>query len=108
MDDPLRTERLWLALAIATWWLLAVGGEAEAELPAATLPLVPGATRRQEHGWRLVGIFRRGWNLLLAALLNHHPLPQGRGCPEPWPALLAVSDDRPTDPEGDNERNLHL
>lgn len=108
MDDPSRAERLWLALAIATWWLLSVGGEAEALLPAATLPPVPGAARRQGHGWRLVGIFRRGWNLILAALLNHHPLPQGRGCPEPWPVLLAVSDGLPTDPQGDNERNLHL
>ena len=108
MDDPIRAERLWLAIAIATWWLLAVGGEAEAELPAATLLPVPGAARRQEHGWRWVGIFRRGWNLILAALLNHHPLPQGRGCPEPWPAPLAVSDGLSTDPEGDNERNLHL
>ena len=46
--------------------------------------------------------------IILAALLNHHPLPQGRGCPEPWPALLAVGDGLPTDPDGDNERNLHL
>ncbi|HYQ91296.1 MAG TPA: transposase, partial [Candidatus Competibacteraceae bacterium] len=108
MDDPTRAERLWLAIAIATWWLLSVGGEAEAELPAATLPPVPGAARRQERGWRVVGIFRRGWTLIMAALLNQHPLPPGRGCPEPWPALLTVSDGLPTDPEGDNERNLHL
>jgi hypothetical protein len=108
MDAPIRAERRWLAIAIATWWLLSVGGEAEAALPAATLPPVLGAARRQGHGWRVVGIFRHGWNLILAALLTHHPLPQGRGCPEPWPALRPVSDGLPTDPEGDNERNLHL
>jgi hypothetical protein len=28
MADPARAERLWLAIAIATWWLLSVGGEA--------------------------------------------------------------------------------
>ena len=108
MDDPLRAERLWLAIAIATWWLLSVGGEAEAQLPVATVPPIPGAARRQGHGWRWVGIFRRGWNLILAARLNPHPLPQGRGCPEPWPAFLAVGDGLPADPEGNNERNLHL
>ena len=99
-DAPSRAERRGLALAIATWWLLSVGGEAEAARPAAPGPPLPGAARRQGHGWRVVGMFRRGWNLLLAALLNHHPLPPGRGYPEPWPALLAVSDGRPTDPEG--------
>jgi hypothetical protein len=31
MDDPARAERLWMATAIATGWLLSVGGEAEAE-----------------------------------------------------------------------------
>src|SRR5512134_4065652 len=50
MDDPTRAERLWLAIALATWWLLAVGGEAEAELPAATFRPVPGAARRQGQG----------------------------------------------------------
>jgi hypothetical protein len=29
MDDPARAERLWMAIAIATWWLLSVGGEAK-------------------------------------------------------------------------------
>ncbi len=33
MIDPNRAERRWLAIAIATWWLLSVGGEAEATLP---------------------------------------------------------------------------
>jgi hypothetical protein len=31
MDDPARAERLWMAIAIATWWLLSVGGEVEAQ-----------------------------------------------------------------------------
>ena len=79
MNDPARAERLWLALALATWWVLSVGGEAEAELPAATLPPVPGTARRQGRHWRLVGTFRRGWNLILAALLNQQPVLPGRG-----------------------------
>lgn len=85
MEDPARAERLWLALALATWWLLSVGGEAEADLPTPTLPLIPGSPRRQLHGWRLISIFRQGWNLIIAALLNHQILPVGHGIPEPWP-----------------------
>ena len=46
MEDPARAERLWLALALATWWLLSVGGEAEATLAPETLPPVPGAKAR--------------------------------------------------------------
>jgi hypothetical protein len=92
MEDPARAERLWLALALATWWLLSVGGEAEAALPTATLPPMPGAARRQGKGWRLIGVFRRGWNLIMAALLTHQPLPMGQGAPEPWPVLPAGSE----------------
>ena len=87
MEDPARAERLWLALALATWWLLSVGGEAEAALPVETLPPMPGAARRQ--GWRPIGVFRRGWSLIMAALLTHQPLPLARGAPEPWPIMPA-------------------
>ncbi len=87
MNDPARAERLRLAIALATWWLLSVGGEAEADLPEATLLPLPGAARQSRRGWRLMGIFRRGWYLILAALLNHQPLPFAYGRPEAWPTL---------------------
>jgi len=87
MDDPGRAGRLWLAIAIATWWLLSVGGEAEAEVVAATFPPVPGSPRQQGRRWRLVGIFRHGWALIVSALLGRQPLPFGHGRPEPWPTL---------------------
>jgi hypothetical protein len=87
MDDPARAERLWLAIAIATWWLLSVGGEAEAERAASTFPPVPGSPRQQGRRWRWVGIFRHGWSLIMAALFNHQVLPLGQGYPEPWPSL---------------------
>ena len=42
MEDPRRASRLWLAIAVATLWVLAVGGEAEAQaqlgLPAGVPP----------------------------------------------------------------------
>jgi hypothetical protein len=52
MTDPARAERLWLAIAIATWWLLSVGGEAEAAIPTTTFPSVPGSPRQQGRRWR--------------------------------------------------------
>ncbi|MBT9096125.1 hypothetical protein KFZ76_19570 [Methylovulum psychrotolerans] len=94
MDDPARAERLWMAIAIATWWLLSVGGEAEA---GADTPLdikepsVPGAARRQGKRWRMVGIFQHGWSLIVAALLNHQLLPVKPGRPEAWPGLTEIN-----------------
>jgi len=94
MDDPARAERLWMAMAIATWWLLSVGGEAEAQADTPldiTTPSVPGAVRRRGKRWRLVGIFQRGWSLIVAALLNHQLLPLKPGRPEGWPSLPEIN-----------------
>ena len=90
MRDPQRAARLWLAVAVATLWLLSVGGMAEDTLPVSTLlPLAdadgPPARPRQATQLRLVSIFRQGWLTILVALLNHRCLPQGRFVPEPWP-----------------------
>ncbi len=87
---PARTERLWMAIAIATWWLLSVGGEAEAQADTPLdiiKPSVPGAVRRRGKRWRIVGIFQHGWSLIIAALLNHQLLPVKSGRPEAWPRL---------------------
>jgi hypothetical protein len=104
MTDPERASRLWLAVAVATLWLLSVGGEAElldATVPASTLPDVTQALalgRRQRRATRLrvVSVFRRGLALIWAALLNRTPLPTGRFVPEPWPTVLGVGHARPT------------
>jgi Transposase DDE domain len=92
MTQPERAARLWLAVAVATLWLLSVGGEADATILASTVPdvtaLVPEPLRtRRATRLRLVSVFRRGWNLILVALLDHAPLPMGRFVPEPWPAV---------------------
>jgi hypothetical protein len=89
MTDPQRAARLWLAVAVATLWLLSVGGRAEDALPARTLlPLgegdCPPARARRATQLRLVSICRQGWITILVALLNHRRLPQGRFVPEPW------------------------
>jgi len=88
MTDPTRAARLWLAVAIATLWLLRVGGEAEqaaATVPPVLGPPVAHRTRRATR-LRLVACFRLGWQCLLAAMLNHASLPHGRFWPDPWPA----------------------
>jgi hypothetical protein len=90
MSDPQRAARLWLAVAVATLWLLSVGGMAEDTVPESTLlPLGDGdgppARARRATQLRLVSIFRQGWITILVALLNHRRLPRGRFIPEPWP-----------------------
>ncbi|MGH8060328.1 MAG: transposase [Candidatus Entotheonellia bacterium] len=95
MTQPARAARLWLAVAVATLWLLSVGGEAEETIPMSTLLDVTDALasqRRQRRATRLrlVSIFRRGWITILVALLNHDPLPLGAFLPEPWPRVPAL------------------
>jgi hypothetical protein len=90
MTDPERAARLWVAVAVATVWLLSVGGEADEGIPPSTLLDLPAAlagarrTRRATR-LRLVSVFRRGWITILVALLNRGRLPLGRFRPEPWP-----------------------
>jgi len=98
MSAPDRAARLWLAVAVATLWLLSVGGEADATIPASTLLDVTGwcperpRTRRATR-LRLVSVFRQGWVRLLVALLRQEPLPEGRLVPEPWPAVPPLAGD---------------
>jgi hypothetical protein len=100
MTQPDRAARLWLAVAVATLGRLSVGGEADATVPASTVldvtALVPQLPRtREATRRRVVRVFRRGWNLLLVAGLDHAPLPLGRFVPEPWPAV-PVPEEAPT------------
>src|SRR5262245_58136236 len=103
MIKPERAARLWRAVAVATLWLLSVGGEADATIPASTGPdvtaLAPGQPRpRRATRLRLVSVFRRGWNLILVALLNQAPLPMGRFVPEPWPGVPVPEEATPSLP----------
>jgi hypothetical protein len=95
LTAPARAERLWVAIASATWWWLAVGGAAEAKSVATPLLSIPGSPRRQGRRWRLLGICRQGWALIMAALFTHQPLPLGHGHPEPWLAVPIPSDSPP-------------
>src|SRR6266508_1827481 len=105
VTDPARAARLWLAVAVATLWLVSLGGAAEAALPVSTVPALPPPPPRAPATTRprLVSVFRRGYALWLAALLDGRPLPTGRFHPEPWPtaadptpARLAACHAKPT------------
>jgi hypothetical protein len=92
MTQSDQAARLWLAVAVATLWLLSVGGEADETSPTSTVldvtAMVPQPARtRRATRLRLVSVFRRGWTLMLVALLDHAPLPMGRFIPKPWPAV---------------------
>jgi hypothetical protein len=102
MTDPARAARLWLAVAVATLWLLSVGGEADEAIPASTLldvtELCPGQPRsRRATRLRLISVFRQGWTTILVALLRQEPLPEGRLVPEPWPVVPAWDDQEATE-----------
>jgi hypothetical protein len=53
-----------------------------------------GMQRRQRRATRrrLVSAFRRGWTLILVALLDHEPLPMATFLPKPWPTLSWSND----------------
>jgi hypothetical protein len=90
MVDPARAERLWLAIAVATLWVLSVGGEADATLPVSGLEALPPthiarrtATTRSRP--RMLSCFARGWLLIVGSLIRGDGLVMGRFVPEPWP-----------------------
>jgi len=72
MTDPQRAARLWAVLAVATLWMVEVGGEGA----ALALPAVPAQGRRE----RLV---KAGLRRLLVALVEGAALPRGRLHPQP-------------------------
>jgi Transposase DDE domain len=103
-----RLERLWLAVAVATLWVLEVGGEAEVEEAGRRHPaqraktvgqdtpalpdLEPGAGekaqrtdgRAEPSAGRIWSVFGRGWNVLRNALAVGVVL-VGSWHPEAWP-----------------------
>ena len=90
MADPARAARFWLALAVATLWVVSVGGEADATLPASSLELLPPThiarrTKSRSAQPRLLSCFTRGITVILAALIGQRPIPFGIFVPEPWP-----------------------
>lgn len=92
MTDPQRASRLWLVMAVATLWAVNVGGYAEAEVPASTLPFLPPYFPYRSRPQALsrprpVSCFLRGTLIILVALLKGENLPFGDFVPLPWPSF---------------------
>jgi hypothetical protein len=90
MTDPKRAERLWLAMAVATFWVVSVGGEADAPLPVSSLAALPPThvARRTASGRtrpRQLSCFARGLLTIVGALIHGGGHRLGRFHPEPWP-----------------------
>ncbi len=91
MTDPARVARLWLAMAVATLWVISVGSELEVgaeddavELPDLSTLLGVGAPTKP----RRTRLFRLGWLWLLVQGLRGRALPlPTRLVPEPWPDI---------------------
>lgn len=79
MTDPQRAERHWLAIAVATLWVVSVGAQVDASLPASTLDPFPPRCPAISHPARprILSCFRSGLLTILADLLSHRPLPIG-------------------------------
>ncbi len=101
MTDPRRAERLWLAMALATLWVVSVGCAAEAALPLPVLAQLPPAhpARRRTTGRRAprsLRCFHRGRLLRVAAFIHGRALPLMQVLPEPWPKRLDTHGARPS------------
>ena len=94
MTDAARVERVWAAVAVATVWAVEVGGLAEHEERAETVPPVPRPRERRRSNRpgdrrRRVRVFVRGLAVILAGLLGGE-LRTGRFIPEPWPGIERI------------------
>ena len=90
MADPKRAARLWLALSVATLWVVSIGGELDAKLQnddLSHLPLnhIARKTKTDAPKARKISCFTRGLIYLLTTFINQRPIALGRFFPEPWP-----------------------
>jgi hypothetical protein len=81
---PDRAARQWVVLAVATLWLIEVGGLAEAEPRAETVPPLPRLPRPPRGRARVHGLFRLGLGRILAGIIAGR-VPVGRFTPDVWP-----------------------
>ena len=90
-----RAERLFLAVAVTTLWLVAVGAEVEREERIETVGWLPAKRRKpakrtkraKKEGrvCRRTRLFVQGLSVVLTALLRGMTMPQGKLFQESWP-----------------------
>ncbi len=94
ITDTTRAERFWLAIAVATLWVVSVGGEADANMPASGFDELPEThiarrlKKNRPSRARLLSCFRRGRSVILVALLRAESIPKATFLPEIWPNKL--------------------
>jgi hypothetical protein len=91
MKEPARASRLWLAMAVATLWMLTIGSDLEVG-PSDHAPNLPDLSAilgvRAAQRPRAIRVFRLGWLWLLVQLIQGQALPIPRRLvPEPWPDI---------------------
>ncbi len=77
--DPNRAERLWLAIAVATLWMVILGGDADNSSPPLPLEQLPSQHRSfssplPRNPLRQLSCFLQGLLTLTANLLNNIPI----------------------------------
>lgn len=111
MDDPARATRLWLVMAVATLWVVSLGGTQETDHPASSLPAaladLPVTARAGARSRpRLLGCFRRGVLRILCALIMQEPLPDGHFDPDPWPDTRSTRSSKAQPSPTENAMNV--
>jgi hypothetical protein len=81
MSDPARAERLWLALAVATLWLVVIGAVLESDERKETSGELPRGAGGRPRGHRLFTLGLAAW---LAAAVSGTELPLGKLPTEEW------------------------
>lgn len=94
ITEPKRAERLWLAIAVATLWLVSVGGQSKTNLSVSSLSVTHQTalpepielnfpSTKKPTGFplnqptRYLSCFRRGFLTILANIIRQMPLPTG-------------------------------
>ena len=93
MREASRVERLWLAMAVAFVWTVAVGSQADSQRPMPCPEHLPprhvarkrGKRSQEQPAGRRLSCPVRGRLGLLAALLTAQEVPRLRLVAEPWP-----------------------
>ena len=91
MREAARASRLWLAMAVATLWMVTIGSEmemasSESSIDLPDLGVILGASARGRP--RRLRLFRLGWLWLLVQLIEGQELLMPRRLvPEPWPDI---------------------
>lgn len=96
ITEPDRAGRMWLAIALATFWVVAVGGQRDHdEGPQETVPHLPATDVHQRGpespgGNRLVSVFCQGIAVILALLIKGQLALPEKWYPEPWPGIETI------------------